>query len=69
MRESQEKIRFLTEGLIKMARLESRIIQIRKGSPGSSGDSSGKYPPGEKRGRGKTYRDPPGDDGGRTGAP
>lgn len=30
LRESQEKIRFLTEGLIKMARLESRIIQIRK---------------------------------------
>ena len=30
LRESEEKIRFLTEGLIKMARLESRIIQIRK---------------------------------------
>ena len=30
LRESQEKIQFLTEGLIKMARLESRIIQIRK---------------------------------------
>lgn len=26
----KEEIRFLTEGLIKMARLESRIIQIRK---------------------------------------
>ena len=30
LRESEEKIRFLTEGLIKMARLESRIIQIRR---------------------------------------
>lgn len=28
--ESEEKIRFLTEGLIKMARLENRIIQIKK---------------------------------------
>lgn len=30
--ESKEKIRFLTEGFIKMARLENEIIQIRKDS-------------------------------------
>lgn len=30
--ESEEKIRFLTEGFIKMARLENGIIQIRKDS-------------------------------------
>lgn len=31
--ESEQKIRFLTEAFIKMSRLESRIIQIKKESP------------------------------------
>lgn len=31
--ESEQKIRFLTEAFIKMSRLESRIIQIKKDSP------------------------------------
>ena len=69
LRESQEKIRFLTRRADQNGQAGKPDHSDPEGSPGSSGDSSGKYPSGKKRGRGKTYRDPPGDEGGRTDAP